>query len=117
MSFPEILAYYRAADLFLCMSEHEGFCVPLVEAMFFGVPIVAYDSTAIASTLGGSGVLVKEKNPVFVGEVMHRVLSDEKLRDQLIEDQKNRLEAFAYEKVRDQLVTYLEAFLRRKETC
>lgn len=117
VSFPEILAYYRAADLFLCMSEHEGFCVPLVEAMFFGVPIVAYDSTAIASTLGGSGVLVKEKDPVFVGEVMHRVLSDEKLREQLIEDQKNRLEAFAYEKVRDQLVAYLEAFLGRDKTC
>lgn len=117
VSFPEILAYYRAADLFLCMSEHEGFCVPLVEAMFFDVPIVAYDSTAIASTLGGSGVLLKDKSPVFVGEMMHRVLSDSALQRQLIEGQRNRLGDFAYEKVRDQLVAYLEAFLGRDKTC
>ncbi|MBQ8297434.1 MAG: glycosyltransferase family 4 protein, partial [Ruminococcus sp.] len=46
IKFNQILAWYRAADVFLCMSEHEGFCVPLVEAMFFDVPIVAYDSSA-----------------------------------------------------------------------
>ena len=57
------LAYYRLADVFLCMSEHEGFCIPLLEAMYFHAPVLAYDSSAIAGTLGGSGILLKEKNP------------------------------------------------------
>ena len=56
--FDEILAYYHVADIFLCMSEHEGFCVPLVESMFFNIPIVAYASSAIPDTLGGSGFLL-----------------------------------------------------------
>lgn len=111
VSFPEILAYYHVADLFLCMSEHEGFCVPLVEAMFFDVPIIAYDSTAIPSTLGGSGVLAKEKSPAFIGELMHRILSDEQLKEQLIAGQKKRLEDFTYEKISAQLSAYLQAFL------
>ena len=114
VSFPEILAYYHAADLFLCMSEHEGFCVPLVEAMFFGVPIVAYDSTAIPSTLGGSGALAKEKSPVFIGELMHRILSDEQLKAQLIAGQKKRLDDFSYEKISAQLIAYLQTFLGRE---
>ena len=49
--FDEILAYYHLADVFLCMSEHEGFCVPLVEAMYFHVPIVAYSCAAVPDTL------------------------------------------------------------------
>ena len=112
--FDEILAYYHLADLFLCMSEHEGFCVPLVEAMFFGVPIVAYASTAIPSTLGGSGALAQEKDPVFVGELMHRILSDEQLKAQLIAGQKERLKDFSYEKISAQLTAYLRAFIGRE---
>lgn len=114
VSFPEILAFYHAADLFLCMSEHEGFCVPLVEAMFFGVPIVAYASTAIPSTLGGSGFLLKQKDPILAGEVMHRVLTDEQLKAQLIAGQKKRLEDFSYEKISAQLSAYLRAFIGRE---
>ncbi len=114
VSFPQILAFYHAADLFLCMSEHEGFCVPLVEAMFFGVPIVAYASTAIPSTLGGSGALAQEKDPVFVGELMHRILSDEQLKAQLIAGQKERLKDFSYEKISTQLTAYLRAFIGRE---
>jgi len=62
IKFEEILAFYKVADLFLCMSEHEGFCVPLVESMFFEVPILAYNSSAIKDTLGNSGVIVNKKD-------------------------------------------------------
>lgn len=76
ISFQAILAYYKIADLFLCMSEHEGFCVPVVEAMYFSVPIVAYDSSAIPDTLGHAGVLVKSKDPreiaPYIQENLHR---------------------------------------------
>lgn len=55
------------------MSEHEGFCVPLAEAMFFDVPIIAYDTSAISDTLGGSGVLINDNDPVFAAHVIDRV--------------------------------------------
>ena len=113
--FDEILAYYHLADLFLCMSEHEGFCVPLVEAMYFDVPIVAYESTAIPSTLGGSGVLLKEKDPVLTGETMRRVLTDEALRQQILQGQRARLKDFSYESVKALFERQLSAFL--KETA
>ena len=114
ISFKAILAYYKVADVFLCMSEHEGFCVPLVEAMFFNVPIVAYDSSAIASTLGGSGILVKEKDPVFVSMVIDRLVKDAELREYVIAKQNERLKDFSYEKVRESFVNGLSEFINKK---
>lgn len=99
VKFNEILAYYRVADVFLCMSEHEGFCVPLVEAMQFQVPIVAFDSTAIGGTLGGSGMLLKEKDPLLTAGVIDRLMTDVRLRNQVIEGQKKRLRDFSHEVV------------------
>lgn len=63
IKFNAILAYYKLADVFLCMSEHEGFCVPLTEAMYFDVPIVARAAAAIPDTLGGGGILVRDNDP------------------------------------------------------
>lgn len=104
IAFNAILAYYKIADLFLCMSEHEGFCVPLVEAMFFETPIVAYASTAIPGTLGGSGVLVETKAPEAVAEKMHQVITDQAYREEIIEKQKRRLEDFSYDRIKEQIL-------------
>lgn len=104
IAFNAILAYYKIADLFLCMSEHEGFCVPLVEAMFFETPIVAYASTAIPGTLGGSGVLVETKEPKMVAEKMHQVITDQAYREEIIEKQKRRLEDFSYDRIKEQIL-------------
>lgn len=98
-SFAEILAYYRTADLFLCQSEHEGFCVPLVEAMYFGKPIVAYDSTAVGGTLGLSGILMKDKDPVLTAAVMDQVIRDPGLRQQIAQNQVEDLKRFRHETV------------------
>src|SRR5262249_32808708 len=76
----DLYAYYAVADLFLCLSEHEGFCVPLQEAMSFGIPVVAYDAGAVAETLHGGGVLLKEKQPEVVAEIVARILRDPALR-------------------------------------
>ena len=108
--FEEILAYYRLADVFLCMSEHEGFCVPLVEAMFFDIPIIAYDSCAVPETLGGSGVLIKDKDPVFVSMLMDRLVRDKELREKIIEGQRERLKDFSYENVRARFEEGVRAF-------
>jgi L-malate glycosyltransferase len=76
----EVVAYYQAADLFLCLSEHEGFCVPLQEAMHFQVPVVAFDAGAVRETLHGGGVLLNDKRPEVVAELVGAVLTDHGLR-------------------------------------
>ncbi len=112
ISFKAILAYYRIADVFLCMSEHEGFCVPLVEAMYFNVPIIAYNSSAIPDTLGGSGILINDKDPVFTAFLIDRLVNDEQLRSEVIEGQNERLKDFSYEKVRECFIKGLNNFIK-----
>lgn len=99
VTFKEILAYYRTADIFLCMSEHEGFCVPLIEAMLFHIPIVAFKSTAIPYTLGGSGILIDVKDPILVSAILSRIVSDEKLKNSIINRQDQRVNDFRIEKL------------------
>lgn len=107
-TFPELLAYYRLADIFLCMSEHEGFCVPLVEAMYFGIPIVAYAAAAIPETLGGGGILLPEKNPEIAAQAIRRIFADETLREKIRIGQKQQLEIFSYAAVASKMRKCLE---------
>ena len=86
-----LASHYSEADVFLCLSEHEGFCVPLLEAMRWGVPVVAYDAGAVGDTLGGAGILLRTLDPCVVAEVVARVASDEALRKQVVEGQFRRL--------------------------
>lgn len=99
IKFAEILSCYKAADLFLCMSEHEGFCVPLVEAMYFKIPIIAYDSSAVGETLGKGGILLKEKNALETAALMDRVLRDKELKQKIIDNQSERLKDFEHNKI------------------
>lgn len=87
VTYEEYMAYYKIADIFLCMSEHEGFCIPLVEAMYFHVPIIAYNATAVPDTLGGCGILVNEKTPGVVAKEMNRIISDMDYRKRILNDQ------------------------------
>lgn len=112
--FNEILAYYKAADVFLCMSEHEGFCVPLVESMFFEVPVIAYNTSAIDDTLGGSGILLDDNDPVFAAGVIDRLVNDSKLRKHVIEKQNERLRDFSYEKISEAFEKYLKDFIGKR---
>lgn len=85
-------AYYENADLFLCMSEHEGFGVPLLEAMKMGVPVVSYRSSAIPETMGGAGVLVTQKNYAYIGALINELFQDEGLYKRIVETQYERIE-------------------------
>jgi L-malate glycosyltransferase len=76
----ELEAYYRAADVFVSASDHEGFCVPLAEAMGHGVPIVAYGVTAVPETVADAGLVLPDKSPVAFAAAVGRVLRDERLR-------------------------------------
>lgn len=113
--FDEILAYYHIADAFVCMSEHEGFCIPLVEAMFFDVPVIAYDSSAISDTLGGSGLLLKDKSPQVVAEAIHMVVENKELREQILEGQRERLKDFEHGKIKDKFLKIIEEFIAGEE--
>lgn len=113
ISFREILGFYSVADVLLCMSEHEGFCVPLLEAMLFDVPIIAFDSTAVPETLGGSGILVHDKDPAKISFIIEQLAKNKELRDEVIEKQRKRLEDFNLETVSEQ---FLEKIRRISET-
>ena len=105
-------AYYRAADLFVCASEHEGFCMPLAEAMAFGVPTLGLDRGAVGETLGASGLLLKEWDPRHVAEVAAEVFGDRARREEILSAQRKRLESFSAGAVRERLaaaVNYLRA--------
>jgi len=68
----DLLAHFAVADVFVCLSEHEGFGVPLLEAMELGVPVVAYAAAAVPETLGGAGILVDVKEPVAVAQAVEQ---------------------------------------------
>jgi glycosyltransferase involved in cell wall biosynthesis len=87
VSDAELVAYYELADLFLCASEHEGFCVPLVEAFYKQVPVLAYAATAVPATMDGAGVLFDTKDPPLVAGLMDAVLSDSALQEAIVDGQ------------------------------
>jgi len=89
----ELRAYYSVSHVFLCLSEHEGFCVPLLEAMAFGLPVLAYDAGAVGETLGGGGVLLKDKRPELVAELLDELRPGAALRASVLASQERRLSA------------------------
>jgi glycosyltransferase involved in cell wall biosynthesis len=87
VSDEELVAYYEVADLFLCASEHEGFCVPLIEAFHMQVPVLAYAAAAVPSTMDGAGVLFEDRRPLEVARLMDAILSDAGLREAIVDGQ------------------------------
>lgn len=94
VSEAELESYYRAADVFVCASDHEGFCVPLAEAMGHGVPIVAYGVTAVPETVDGAGLVLPDKSAVPFAAAVGRVLSDPELHETLAAAGRVRAQGF-----------------------
>lgn len=87
----ELAAYYDVADLFLCASAHEGFCVPLIESFYKRVPVVAYAATAVPATMDGAGVLFATREPLEVAALLDAVLDDGQLYDAILHKQDEAL--------------------------
>jgi len=104
VSDKEVNTYYRNADVFVCLSEHEGFCVPLVESMFFNIPIIAYESSAIKDTLGEAGILLQEKDAESIAKLIVRVTEDSSFREEIIKRQKKRLPVFQSDCIEQKLM-------------
>jgi glycosyltransferase involved in cell wall biosynthesis len=92
--FDELLAVYRLGDVFLSMSEHEGFCLPLIESCYFQIPVAAYDAGAVSETLAGAGVLFKEKKYDAAAGLVEQVLFNEELRTKLKSLQVERIKKY-----------------------
>ncbi len=99
ISFAQLLAFYKTARVFLCTSEHEGYCIPLIEAMIFGIPVIGYDAGAVGDTMGGSGVLLDNKSPVLVSKIIHELENDIDLRNRIIDRQNAYLQTLTEEEL------------------
>jgi glycosyltransferase involved in cell wall biosynthesis len=87
----ELNAYYRLADAFLYLSEHEGYGAPLVEAMHFGLPVIAFDAGAVKETLQGGGLLIRQKEPEVVAELLGMVTGYRPIREAVLKTQERAL--------------------------
>jgi glycosyltransferase involved in cell wall biosynthesis len=99
----DLAAYYRWADAYVSLSEHEGFCVPLVEAMAADVPVLAYAAGAVPETLGGAGVLFAPKDLEFAAEMLGTLVYDRSVRERVLEGQRRRLRDFAPDRIEARL--------------
>jgi glycosyltransferase involved in cell wall biosynthesis len=104
----ELAAYYRHAHAYVSLSEHEGFCVPIVEAMAMDVPVLAYADTAVPETLGGAGVSFRPKDLEFAAELLGGLIYDEPFRRGVLDGQRARVRAFGRGQVEPVLRDMLE---------
>jgi glycosyltransferase involved in cell wall biosynthesis len=107
----DLAAYYRWADVYVSLSEHEGFCVPLVEAMAADVPVLAYAAGAVPETLGGAGVLFAPKDLELAAEMMGTLVYDRRVRQKVLDGQRRRLTDFAPRRLETRLREVLEPFV------
>jgi glycosyltransferase involved in cell wall biosynthesis len=107
----DLAAFYRWADVYLSLSEHEGFCVPLVEAMAADVPVLAYAAGAVPETLGGAGVLFEPKDLELAAEMLGTLVYDRAVRDRVIAGQRRRLADFAPARIEQRLKEALDTIV------
>ena len=115
VSHAELMACYRTADVLLCLSEHEGFNVPVLEAMHFDVPVIAFAVSAVPDTVGDGGLLLTDKDPVLVATAADRLRSDASLRQHLVEAGRKRVEHFSIARTGPHMIHALTTLM--KETA
>jgi glycosyltransferase involved in cell wall biosynthesis len=94
VSQEKLNAFYRIASVFVSMSEHEGFCIPLIESMHMGVPVLAYAAGAVPETVDGAGVLFTQKRFQWIAEMIDLLAGDTPLRRSVIEGQTERVRRY-----------------------
>ena len=108
----DLVTYYRLADVYVSMSEHEGLGKPLIESMYFDVPVIAYAAAAVPETMEGSGILFHSKNYEALAEVVDMLTHDTDLRRRFITRQRERMQVFLAPQVQQVWEGLLRAFLK-----
>jgi len=106
----ELAAYYRASSVYISLSEHEGFCVPLLEAMAMDVPVLAYSAAAVPDTLGGAGVQFAPKDLEYAAELLGMLAFEDHPREEVLAGQRRRLNDFSDTVIRQRLADVMAAF-------
>ncbi len=109
VSNEDLYAYYRSANLFLCMSEHEGFGIPLIESMLFDTPVIAYNSSNIKNTLNKGGILINEKNHKYIAALIHLLRENVAFKTEILNTQRKARQIYAHDKIVKELVSYLHS--------
>ncbi len=108
VEFSELVSFYRMADVYLSFSEHEGFGVPLLEAFYMRVPVVAYAAGAVEETMNKGGVLFRKKDFFKIASLLDRITRNESLRKEVIAGQSEALERYKKENVSRVLLHHIE---------
>lgn len=111
----DLVSYYSGATAYLCMSEHEGFCMPLLEAANFQIPVIAFNSTAIPETMGNGGVLINQKDPMITAFLMNAIAEDDALRKEIIIKQNDNLLKYSRARIAEQIILLLKKWVRGNE--
>ena len=111
VSQEQLVAHYLSADVFCCLSDHEGFCVPVIEAMHHGLPVVAFDCTAVGETVADGGLLLTDKNPLVVASALHRISTDLDLVQRLRDAGRQRANAFDRKIIQERFSRHISALL------
>ncbi|MGC8480341.1 MAG: glycosyltransferase family 4 protein [Acidimicrobiales bacterium] len=111
-----LAAHYREADVFTCMSRHEGFCFPVVEAMRNDLPVVAFAAAAVPETIGDAGVLVQNDDPLDFAAAVGMVLRDEGLQRQLSRSASLQLDRFGHDRAHEAHLEVFRPYLERMES-
>lgn len=108
ISFSELVAYFETADVYLSMSEHEGFGVPLLEAFYKRIPVVAFAAGAVEETMNGGGLLLQQKNFPAAAAVIARLQQDQSFHNRIVESQAQALTKYKRDNVSRILMQHVE---------
>ncbi len=111
VSDDELCTWYQISDALLSLSEHEGFCIPLIEAMIFDKPVFAYGAAAVPETVGRAGILLEDKDPAKVSELIRSTLADDAVLERLAGERRQRLQELSYEAIFEQVKNDMESIL------
>ncbi|PYV52750.1 MAG: group 1 glycosyl transferase, partial [Acidobacteria bacterium] len=103
----ELFGWFRSASAYVSLSEHEGFGVPLIEAMAFDLPVIAYGSAAVPDTMGAAGITITDKRPASILEPLLRLQEDSAFRRQVIREQRTQVSQFSRKRIELELQRWL----------
>jgi glycosyltransferase involved in cell wall biosynthesis len=111
LQFEDLLAHFAVADVFVCCSEHEGFCVPIIEAMELEVPVVAFRAAAIPETVADAGIVLDDKDPLAVATAVADLMADDRQRAELRAAGRRRASDFTLERTSKQFLDHIVSHL------